>query len=116
VSDFSELGNPLSDEALIHYRIGQEQERLSRGTGVLEFTRTQEIISRYLPPVPAVIFDIGGGSGVYAYWLAQQGYEVHLIDAVPLHIEQARQFAPTQLDYPLASLAVGDARSHCVPR
>ncbi|BAY20596.1 putative methyltransferase [Calothrix sp. NIES-2100] len=110
MSDLSQFSNPLSDEALIHYGIGKEQERLSRGTGVLEFTRTQEIISRYLPPAPAVIFDVGGGSGVYAYWLAQQGYEVHLIDAVPLHIEQARQFAQTQPNYPLASLAVGDAR------
>ncbi|QIR39976.1 class I SAM-dependent methyltransferase [Tolypothrix sp. PCC 7910] len=100
----------LSDEALSHYEIGQEQERLSQGTGLLEFVRTQEIISRYLPPAPAVIFDVGGGAGVYSYWLAQQGYEVHLIDAVPLHIEQAQRFAAAQPDYPLASLTVGDAR------
>ncbi|MBD2210072.1 class I SAM-dependent methyltransferase [Nostoc linckia FACHB-104] len=100
----------LSDEALSHYEIGVEQERLSQGTGLLEFVRTQEIISRYLPPAPAVIFDVGGGAGVYAYWLAQQGYEVHLIDAVPLHIEQAQRFAEAQPNYPLASLNVGDAR------
>ncbi|BAY98449.1 methyltransferase, UbiE/COQ5 family protein [Tolypothrix tenuis PCC 7101] len=100
----------LSDEALSHYEIGQEQERLSQGTGLLEFVRTREIISRYLPPAPAVIFDVGGGAGVYAYWLAQQGYEVHLIDVVPLHIEQAQRFAAAQPDYPLASLTVGDAR------
>ncbi|MBD2337061.1 class I SAM-dependent methyltransferase [Calothrix sp. FACHB-156] len=100
----------LSDEALSHYEIGVEQERLSQGTGLLEFVRTQEIISRYLPPAPAVIFDVGGGAGIYSYWLAQQGYEVHLIDAVPLHIEQAQRFAEAQPDYPLASLTVGDAR------
>ncbi|WP_292760375.1 hypothetical protein [Nostoc sp. NOS(2021)] len=31
-----------------------------------------------------------GGGGIYACWLAQLGYKVHLIDAVPLHVEQAR--------------------------
>ncbi|MHC5938042.1 methyltransferase domain-containing protein [Nostoc sp.] len=45
----------------------------------------KSLISRYLPPPPAVIFDVGGGAGVYSFWLAQQGYEVHLIDAIPLH-------------------------------
>lgn len=110
MSDLSELHNLLSDEALTHYASGQEQERLSRGTGSLELARTQELLSRYLPPPPAVIFDVGGGSGIYSYWLAQQGYEVHLIDAVPLHIEQAQRFSQAQPNYPLASLAVGDAR------
>jgi 2-polyprenyl-3-methyl-5-hydroxy-6-metoxy-1,4-benzoquinol methylase len=43
---------------------------------------------RYLPPPPAVIFDVGGGPGVYARCLARQGYEVHLIDAHPVHVEQ----------------------------
>ncbi|RCJ31969.1 hypothetical protein A6770_19160 [Nostoc minutum NIES-26] len=110
MSDLSDLHNLLSNEALSHYASGREQERLSKGTGQLELVRTQEILSRYLPPPPAVIFDIGGGSGVYSCWLAQQGYEVHLIDAVPLHIEQARSFSQAQPSYPLASLAIGDAR------
>ncbi|MBP5972093.1 class I SAM-dependent methyltransferase [Brasilonema sp. CT11] len=110
MSDLSELHNLLSDEALTYYASGQEQERLSRGTGLLELARTQELLNRYLPPPAAVIFDVGGGSGIYSYWLAQQGYEVHLIDAVPLHIEQARAFFSSSTNYPLASLAVGDAR------
>lgn len=110
MSNSSELHKELSDEALAHYASGQEQERLSKGTGLLELVRTQELLSRYLPCPPAVVFDVGGGAGVYSYWLAQQGYEVHLIDAVPLHIEQAQSFSQAQQDYPLASLAVGDAR------
>jgi 2-polyprenyl-3-methyl-5-hydroxy-6-metoxy-1,4-benzoquinol methylase len=36
---------------------------------------------------------VGGGAGVYALPLAKQGYEVHLIDAVDLHFEQARTYA-----------------------
>lgn len=88
----------------------RKRERLLQGLGQLELTRTQELLSRYLPDPPAVIFDVGGGSGIYACWLAQQGYEVHLIDAVPLHIEQARTASQAQPDRPLASASVGDAR------
>ena len=66
---------------------------------------------RYLPATPAVIFDVGGGPGVYAYWLAKQGYEIHLVDANPLHVELARQASQKQPDAPLASIEVGDARN-----
>jgi len=48
---------------------------------------------------------------VYALWLAARGYEVHLIDAVPLHIEQAREASAAQPHTPLAEIEVGDARS-----
>ncbi|WP_169154692.1 class I SAM-dependent methyltransferase [Brasilonema bromeliae] len=110
MSDSSRLQSLLSDEALTHYENGREAHRLSKGVGQLELARTQELLSRYLPPPPAVIFDVGGGNGIYAFWLAQQGYEVHLIDAVPLHIEQAQIYSQTQRAHPLASIAVGDAR------
>ncbi|PHM10543.1 hypothetical protein [Nostoc sp. 'Peltigera malacea cyanobiont' DB3992] len=56
MSDLSELNNLLGDEALIHYASGREQDRLSKGAGLLELARSQELISRYLPPPPAVIF------------------------------------------------------------
>lgn len=108
--DKSNLQNPLLDEVLAHYERGLEAERLSKRTNPIELVRTQELLSRYLPPPPAVIFDVGGGSGIYACWLAQLGYKVHLIDAVPLHVEQARSASQVQPDYPLASAEVGDAR------
>jgi ubiquinone/menaquinone biosynthesis C-methylase UbiE len=75
-----------------------------------QIRRTQELLSRYLPPSPAVILDVGGGSGIYACWLAQLGYKVHLVDPVPLHVEQARSASQLQPDYPLASAEIGDAR------
>lgn len=100
----------LPPEILSHYQSGDEAQRLSSGTGQLELARTLELVERYLPRPPAVIFDVGGGSGVYACWLARQGYEVHLVDAVPLHVEQAWQASQAQPDHPLASVAVGDAR------
>ncbi len=106
----SRLENFLSNETLSYYERGEEEERLSKDVGQLERTRIQELLNRFLPKPPAVIFDVGGGSGVYAYWLAQQGYEVHLIDAVPLHIEQAQNYSQVQPQYPLASIEIGDAR------
>ncbi|MGH9209081.1 MAG: class I SAM-dependent methyltransferase [Acidimicrobiales bacterium] len=48
------------------------------------------------------MLDIGGGTGVYARWLLDQGYDVTLIDPVELHITQA-----TQTGVPAT---VGDAR------
>ena len=54
-----------------HYEQWDEKSRLFNGTGVLEYVRSQELIERYLPPSPATILDVGGGPGVYAYWLAE---------------------------------------------
>lgn len=90
----------LSQEAFAHYEQGQEDQRLFKGLGRLELVRTQELLSRHLPSPPAVIFDVGGGSGIYACWLAQQGYEVHLIDVLPLHVEQARRASQAQPAHP----------------
>lgn len=100
----------LGPDAQEHYAAGIEAERLRRGSGRIEFARTQEIVSRYLPPPPAVVFDIGGGPGVYACWLARRGDEVHLIDPVSLHVEQARQASARQPEAPIADCALGDAR------
>lgn len=110
MSDSPHHEDMLGQEAQAHYAEGIEVDRLQRGSGRIEFARTQEIVSRSLPPPPAVIFDIGGGPGAYARWLARLGYEVHLIDPVPLHVEQARQASAQQPDAPIAGCTLGDAR------
>lgn len=53
-----------------------------------------------------MILDVGGGSGVYARWLAGLGHEAHLIDPVELHLEQARAVKEPAL----ASISRGEAR------
>jgi ubiquinone/menaquinone biosynthesis C-methylase UbiE len=68
------------------------------------------LLARYLPPAPATVLDVGGGAGVYALPLAREGYSVYLIDAVPLHVEQAREASALQQDVPLTGAQVGDAR------
>ncbi len=98
------------EDVLRHYESVSEESRLQQGTSRLELVRTRELLTRYLPPPPAVVLDVGGGPGAYACWLARQGYEVHLIDLVPLHVEQARRASEAQPDHPLASASVGDAR------
>jgi ubiquinone/menaquinone biosynthesis C-methylase UbiE len=64
---------------------------------------------RHLPPAPAVVIDVGGGSGVYSCWLASLGYEVHLVDASPKLVEQARSRSAQQ-KHRIASIHLGDAR------
>src|SRR5579864_4054706 len=92
------------------YSDADEASRLSTGWFQLEHARTQELILRYLPPPPGTIIDAGGGSGVYACWLAARGYQAHLIDPVKKHVERARAASSEQPEFPLASAEVGDAR------
>jgi ubiquinone/menaquinone biosynthesis C-methylase UbiE len=106
-------GDP--DEVVTFYARGLERDRLSGGQGALEFARTRTLLERYLPEPPAVVADVGGGPGRYAVWLAERGYRVHLIDPVPLHVEQARAAAGGRPGAVLASAEVGDARALRLP-
>src|SRR5215470_3760250 len=98
-----------------YYAQGLERDRLDGGVGALELARTQLLLERYLPAPPAVVADVGGGPGRYALWLAERGYRVHLVDPVPLHVEQARASSRRRPGAKLASAEVGDARSLDLP-
>jgi SAM-dependent methyltransferase len=96
-------GHPDFDSAIrAYYDKGKEAQRLSEGQGRLEFERTKELIRRFLPKDELDILDIGGGPGVYAGWLREAGHRVHIVDPIPLHVEQARERG--------LSAEVGDAR------
>lgn len=99
---------------LAGYNAGIERNRLREGIGLIEFERTKDILLEKLPPPPAVIYDIGGAYGEYAWWLALRGYEVHLFDLSETNIAMSAELA---VEYPgtrLASATVCDARA--VPR
>jgi ubiquinone/menaquinone biosynthesis C-methylase UbiE len=98
------------ERVLQYYTDSDEAARLRAAWFQLEHERTRELIRRHLPHSPARVVDAGGASGVYACWLASLGYEVHLIDPVPKHVEQARAASRQQPDHPLASAELGDAR------
>jgi ubiquinone/menaquinone biosynthesis C-methylase UbiE len=98
-----------------HYNTGYERSRLfPGGTPTLEFVRSLELLDRLLPAPPAQVLDVGGGPGTYAAPLARRGYHVHLVDPMPLHVEQAREAAGAG---PAAAFtaALGDARDLPAP-
>jgi len=97
-----------NERILAYYNLGQESARLSGPS--LERLRTESILRRFLPAAPATILDIGGADGVYAFPLAQAGYRVHLVDPIPLHVQQAQRRSESTGIF-LASITEGDARS-----
>lgn len=103
----------MDPKGLSGYNAGAEVGRLHRGLGLIEFARTKELLEAQLPPPPAVICDIGGAYGEYAFWLAERGYEVHLFDLAHEHIRMACAYE-AQAGVKLAAAEVADARS--IPR
>src|SRR5688572_24321824 len=97
-------------EVLDYYNSYPEEVRLQQGPYRLEFERTKDILSRVLPPAPAVVVDIGGAAGVYSFWLAEQGYVAHLVDSSARLVGEARR-RNTSAGHRLASATVGDARA-----
>ena len=100
----------LDPEIEAYYARGGEPERLEHGYFPLERARTQEIVLRHLAPPPGVVLDVGGAAGAYALWLSARGYAVHLVDPVPLHVDEARR-ASAHSAHPLAGITQGDARA-----
>lgn len=95
----------MADAKLVqYYNQFDEHSRLKTTPGQLEFVRTMELLLRHLPPSPAVVLDIGGGTGPYAAALAERGYQTHLLDPVGRHVQAARQCTG------IASVVAGDAR------
>ncbi|PNY81766.1 class I SAM-dependent methyltransferase [Deinococcus koreensis] len=90
-----------------YYEKDREHDRLTRGLGQVEFVRTLDVLTRVLPP-DGTLLDIGGGAGIYARELLGRGYRVHLLDAMPGHVERARR---DETLASLASLTLGDARA-----
>lgn len=72
-----------------YYSQNIEEGRLEHEGSRIEFARTKELLRRFLPPSPARVLDVSGGSGMYSAWPADLGYDVRLIDPVPLPVEQA---------------------------
>lgn len=93
-----------------YYDSAPEESRLEHGAFQLEGIRTRELIVRHAPKSPAVVLDVGGAAGAYAFWLAELGYEVHLFDAVPRLVEVARA-RNVEAVRKLAACEVADARA-----
>jgi ubiquinone/menaquinone biosynthesis C-methylase UbiE len=100
----------VDPDVAAHYELGLEESRLFvDGRPRLEYLRTLELLDRLLPPAPARILDVGGGTGVYAVPLAERGYAVHVVDPIEGHVERARQVA-LEHDVAAVTASLGDAR------
>src|SRR5690242_18584626 len=99
----------LPQEITRYYQEVAEEGRLAAGPSQLEFARTKEVVLRYLSPPPATILDAGGAAGTYAVWLAEKGYQVHLIDPVLRLVEEGLRRSEASLN-PICSCQLGDAR------
>jgi 2-polyprenyl-3-methyl-5-hydroxy-6-metoxy-1,4-benzoquinol methylase len=73
-----------------------------------EFAVTMRTFVDYLPKPPVTVLDIGGGPGRYAIALAQQGYEVSLLDLSENNLSWARAKAK-EAGVTLAACAQGNA-------
>lgn len=95
---------PLLPEITAFYGAGDEAARLTSGRtlGTLELLRTRELLRSRLQDPPASVLDVGGGPGVHARWLTDDGYRVVVVDPVEWHVRQARDQGLTAF--------VGDAR------
>lgn len=100
----------LDPNIVEYYQRTAEEERLQQGPFVLEELRTREVIERFARRPPATVLDVGGAAGAYALWLADAGYTVHLVDAVPRLVTEADRRSAGR-SRPLASCRVGDARA-----
>jgi ubiquinone/menaquinone biosynthesis C-methylase UbiE len=106
----------IRPEILAHYtKVARERSRFVSVRGQLEFERSKELIRRFLPRRPSVIYDVGGGPGTYSSWLARLGHEVHLVDPVPLHVRLAQQAAVRAPRAAPAEITLGDARHLSFP-
>jgi len=93
-----------------HYELGLEESRLFvDGRPRLEYVRTLELLSRLLPPAPAQLLDVGGGTGVYAVPLGERGYTVHVVDPMPVHVERTLEYA-REGGISRVTASLGDAR------
>lgn len=76
----------MNEENLInYYNKFNEDKRLTRRHGIVEFNTTIKYIKDYLKK-DSVIADIGCGTGAYSLYLNNLGYEVHALDLVKHNI------------------------------
>ena len=74
-----------------YYQYFNEDERLCRdNSGRLEYEMTMKKLEKHLPAMGKIL-DLGGATGVYAFPLAEMGYQVYLADLSERLIEIAKE-------------------------
>ena len=109
------MGKTIDEKVLAGYNAGIEKDRLRTGLGLIEFERSKELLLEFLPPPPAVIYDIGGGYGEYSWHLASLGYEASLFDIAETNIKMSHDLAAEYPGTALCRAEVADARRISLP-
>ncbi|MFC4854441.1 class I SAM-dependent methyltransferase [Actinophytocola glycyrrhizae] len=100
----------MDADILEYYERGGEDTRL---VDSVELLRTRVLLRRHLPEHASVL-DVGGGSGVHATWLAEEGHRVRLVDPVPRHVATARAKGIDAVEGDARALAEPDASRDAV--
>ena len=70
-----------------YYNKFNEEKRLTRRHGKVEFVTSMKYIHKYLEGKPdAKILDIGAGTGRYSVALAEEGYDVTAVELVKYNL------------------------------
>ncbi len=85
-----------------YYSVFDEQHRLEKAEGRLEFEVCKSIILQHLKKSDYIL-DLGGGAGKYSIELAKQGYNVILADLSERLLEQAKTYIEEKNLPPLQS-------------
>jgi ubiquinone/menaquinone biosynthesis C-methylase UbiE len=83
----------MNEENLIkYYNKFNEDKRLSRRHGIVEYKTTMKYINKYLNKInnPKII-DIGAGTGKYSIELANKGYDVTAVELVKHNLKVIEQ-------------------------
>lgn len=91
------------------YEKGAEIGRLERGLGIIEAARTKELLSRFIKP-GMTVYDVGGGIGYYADWLAARGNTVFLYELADSAVQYAKEHQTVYYE-----AVTADARALPVP-
>ena len=79
------------DRVKMYYQNFDENGRLCRdNSGRLEYEMTMKKLEKHLPATGKIL-DLGGATGVYAFPLAEKGYQVYLADLSERLIDIARE-------------------------
>ncbi len=69
-----------------HYNKFNEEKRLTRRHGMVEYITSMKYIHEYLPGEGATILDVGAGTGRYSVALAEEGYDVTAVELVKYNL------------------------------
>lgn len=73
-----------------YYNTHDEDTRLQRRSGKVEFVTTVKYIEKYLDKSSEII-EIGAGTGRYSHYFSQSGYKVDAVELIPHNIEIFRE-------------------------